>query len=141
MRVLTKASFIVVMLFSLMLTPVAASADTISVTQVITITATVLPARSIVVNDAGRIMTIYSNTDEPVTPKVFLNKTHARELPLTPELKTQYDQIIADQKNMVGVKIPVAEAQPTKESTKQRLSFASFINKLQATTGLRPPLL
>src|SRR3712207_5966059 len=83
------------------------SAGTISVTQTITITATVAPARSIVVNDQGQMTKIYSNTAENLTPKVYLYDVPGETRPLTPALLKQYNQIISQQKDLVGVAIPV----------------------------------
>lgn len=140
-RVLTKAGFIVLMLFAVCATPASVAADTITVTQVITITATVAPARSIVVDDTGRMTSVVSNTDEPIVPKVYVNKVHGEERPLTPELKAQYDSIIAKQTKLNGIEIPVVVPQPVSQPPEHKLSFMSFINKLQATTGQRLPLL
>lgn len=124
-----------------MAVPASAAADTISVTQVITITATVAPARSIVVDDAGRILSIVSNTNEAVIPTVYVNKVHGEERPLTPDLQSKYDSIIAQQTNLNGVEIPVAKPQPVVKPVEHKLSFMSFVNKLQATIGWRSPLL
>jgi hypothetical protein len=104
-RVLGSVLLLFVVL-GLVITP-AASASTMSVTQVITITATVAPTRSIVVNDAGQITKIYSNTNEKVTPKVYLNKAPGRELPLTPALLAQYDSVISQARFLNGIEIPV----------------------------------
>lgn len=100
--------------------PSTASAETKSVTQIITITATVLPARSIVVNDRGQMTKIYSNTDQDVTPKVYVNKAPGELGVMTPELQKQYDSIMAKTKQKVGVAIDVPI--PTATRLEGRLS-------------------
>ena len=87
--------------------PTSVSAQTLSVTQEITITARVLPARSIVVNDSGQMIRIYSNTDEHVTPKVYINKAPGEQTALTPALKQQYQAVLAQHSNLNGIAIDV----------------------------------
>ncbi len=90
--------------------PASVLADSASVTQIITITARVAPARSIVVNDQGVMTKIYSNTPEAVTPKVYLNSVPGKAMPLTPQLMQQYQTIIDHTRFLNGVEVPVAPA-------------------------------
>lgn len=106
----------------------SASADSLSTTQVITITATVAPARSIVVNDQHQMTMIYSNTAENVTPKVYLNKAPGPELALTPQLLSQYNQIMSHTKNKVGVAIPVNPPLATTLSAKLQHLFSATMS-------------
>lgn len=109
MRLIFGSVFLFCAVVVSLLLPHAASAQTISITQTITITATVAPARSIVINDQGQITKIYSNTAENVTPNVYVNEAPTgQRLPLTADLRSQYEQIISKQKNLAGVAIPVA---------------------------------
>jgi hypothetical protein len=116
----------------LSLAPAAAGAQTISVSQTITITATVAPKRSIVVNDKGQMTKIYSNTDQNVEPGVYLNDVPGESRPLTPELKKQYDDIMAKQKKVIGVSIPVEPPRATGESARNVLlsSLSSMLKPL-----------
>lgn len=134
-RVLGKAVFIVLGFFMMSAVPGQAAAETLSISQTITITARVAPARSIIVNDTGRMTKIYSNTDEDVAPRVYLNDVPGPERPLTPQLLVQYKTIISQQNNLNGVVIPVPPPLPPKTQPATKLSVASFFNKLQATTS------
>lgn len=103
------------------LLPGTAAAQTISVSQTITITARVAPARSIIVNEQGRMVKIFSNTDQPVTPKVYTNVVSNSPLPLTPLLQTQYYEIMSQQKKVIGVEIPVEPPRGSERSVKNLL--------------------
>lgn len=103
---LKQAVFVLVAVCAPLL-PMSALADTLSITQTITVRATVLPARSIVVNDAGQMIKIYSNTNEAITPKVYLNHAPGAQAAMTPALQQQYDAIITSKKNLEGVAIDV----------------------------------
>jgi len=94
-------------LIGLLLLPAPAAAEAMAVSQVIVITATVAPARSIIVNDQGQATQIISNTPQNVTPKVYVNKMFGPEQPLTPSLQQQYRSVIAGHKNLNGVVIDV----------------------------------
>lgn len=111
-------------------TSATVSADTLSVTQIITIKATVAPMRSIVVNDKGQMTMIYSNTDQNVTPKVYLNEAPGPERLLTPALKAQYDKILRHTKDKVGVAIPVSTPVPTQVGGKLRQLLSNDISSL-----------
>jgi hypothetical protein len=75
-----------------------ASADTLSVSQTITVTAVVAPARSIIVDQSGQILTILSNTEDPVMPNVYMGTIHGSQQSLTPALQKQYTAILAAHK-------------------------------------------
>lgn len=107
MRKVYGSLIVSVLAFCLVVPISSVSAKTISITQTITITATVAPARSIVINDKGEMIKIYSNTTENVTPRVYLNDVPGEARPLTPGLLKQYKQVMSQQKNVVGVAIPV----------------------------------
>lgn len=111
----------------LALSPSAAFADTISVSQTVVITATVAPARSIVVNDAGQMIKIYSNTNERVAPKVYVGKAPGPEVVLTPQLKSQYDHIMAQPGSKNGVEIPVALPIASRGTVQQLFSLTASI--------------
>lgn len=67
-----------------------ASADTISVSQVIHIQGIVPPMRNIIVDSSGNITEITSNTPENVRPRVYLGSFTGPELPLTPILLADF---------------------------------------------------
>jgi hypothetical protein len=73
--------------FVFVLPVVAAQPDTI------TVSATVLPAKYVYVNDKMRITKIVSNTpnDAPIIP--LSNSLPTQKVPLTPEISQQYAQI------------------------------------------------
>ena len=87
--------------------PLGSQAQAASVSQTITITAYVAPARSIIIDDQNRMKTIFSNTDQNVTPKVFIDSTQGKQMPLTKALHDKYDKIMANQSKVIGVEIPV----------------------------------
>lgn len=103
---------------------VPVSAQTITVSQTITITARVAPTRSIVVNEQGVMTKIYSNTSDNVAPKVYLYDVPGKELPLTSALLQQYNEVIKQQKHVIGVEIPVNPPSAHNDSV-QRLLFGS----------------
>jgi hypothetical protein len=107
----------------------AASADTISVARVITIHARILPARYIILNDAGVITEIDSNTSEDVQPKVYVHDTHqaANQRRLTAELQREYDQIMA------GI------AQPGPGVLYKRTAVSMFTKNSLVATLMRAP--
>jgi hypothetical protein len=111
------------------------SAGTISVTQTITVTARVLPKRSIVVNDKGQMTKIYSNTTENVTPKVYLNDVPGEARSLTPELLQQYYQVIGNQKHLAGVAIPVEPPRATNTTSVKNI-FIKNISSLTRSLSL-----
>lgn len=104
--------------------PINAAAHTVSVSQTITITAVVAPKRSIVVNDSGQMTKIYSNTNDTITPQVYLNDYPGAARPLTPELLEQYNAVISRQKFLNGVAIPV-EPQPADPASVRELLTAT----------------
>lgn len=114
-----------IMLFAVMLGPAllpgVVSARSMSVSQTITITARVAAARSIIVNEQGRMMSVISNTHEAIAPKVYQDKMHGPERQLTPELDRQYRAIIADRKDLAGIEIPVEPPRATDESVRKVL--------------------
>ena len=115
----------IVFVVATLVVPASASAQTLSVTQEITITARVLPARSIVVNDKGQMIRIYSNTDENVTPMVYINKAPGEQTALTPKLKKQYQAVLAQHKNLIGIAIEVPlPARPVADT-----DLSSFLRK------------
>ncbi|HET7320835.1 MAG TPA: hypothetical protein VFI84_04630 [Candidatus Saccharimonadales bacterium] len=68
-----------------------ASADSISVSQVIHIRGIVPPMRNIIVDGNGNITEITSNTPENVRPKVYLRSFAGPELPLTSALTRDFN--------------------------------------------------
>jgi hypothetical protein len=124
-----KRAVSITMLFAVMIGPVllpdAVSARAISVSQTITITARVAAARSIIVNEQGRMTSVISNTSEAITPKVYRSAMHGPQQPLTPELLAQYQSVIADRNDLEGIEIPVEPPRATNESV-QRLLFGSI---------------
>ena len=70
-----------------------AAALAASVSNSYVVTATVLPAREIIVNQAGIIVKIESNTAQPLTPAVF-NQSYSK-LPLSAAVLTHYNQILS----------------------------------------------
>lgn len=115
------------MLFVLLAAPLPAAAQTVSVSRTVTITAKVANKRSIIINNQGQIIKIYSNTAMNVEPQVYVNEAWQEERPLTEELKLHYQAIIEDQENLVGVEIPVEPPRGNGESV-QKLLF----NKVSA---------
>ncbi len=113
----TVALLAVVMGLGLM--PQSASAVTAS--QTITITATVAPARSIIVNDQGEVLSVISNTDLYITPTVYLGKMHGPAQLLTPELLVKYNEIIKDRQDLAGIEILVEPPLATADKVKQIL--------------------
>jgi hypothetical protein len=79
--------------FMLMSTP-GVSADTISVSQTITVTAVIAPARYIIVNKTGIITSILSNSAQDVAPKVYLGNPQGVQQSLTPALQKKYESIL-----------------------------------------------
>lgn len=59
------------------------------------ITARVMPVRHIVVDEAGVVQRIISNTSENVTPIVHLGSAEGREILLTDDVKQRYETVIA----------------------------------------------
>jgi hypothetical protein len=76
----------------------AASADTISISQTITVKAVIAPARYVIVNSSGRILSVLSNTEESVIPSVYLDTIQSPKQRLTPVLQKQYQAILAAHK-------------------------------------------
>ena len=59
----------------------------------LTVVATVLPVRIIVVDNNFVIKQIISNTEEDVRPLVVLNTQDGKEVPYTDSIRKQYDSI------------------------------------------------
>jgi hypothetical protein len=75
--------------------PISASADTLSQTVIVTVRATVQPARYIIVDNHGTIQSIISNTSEDVTPTVYLGSIKQENaVPLSPQTLESYRQIV-----------------------------------------------
>jgi hypothetical protein len=73
----------------------AASAFTVSAEQKIIIRARVLPSQYVIINDQGRIIEIGSNTDQSVTPRVFMARvTAGSERPLSGAIYAQYKELL-----------------------------------------------
>ena len=85
-------------------TTFADSERVILVSQQITITATVLPARYVIVDKDGSITRITSNTDEAVAPRTYREAIKpGNEATLSPIAQKQYEQVINSAVNKVGV--------------------------------------
>lgn len=70
-------------------------AETLTAAQEITVTAIVPPHRDIILDNAGRIVEIDSNTKEDVAPTPYhLAATPPNQIPLTPELLAAYRQLV-----------------------------------------------
>lgn len=68
------------------------------------IRAEVLPAQSIVLNDAGEIVQILSNTNQIATPRVFKGSVDAsNRLPLTTVIYQKYRALIPAGSERIGV--------------------------------------
>lgn len=124
--------FLIVALLGVSIAPATAAAENVSVTQVITVTAVVAPMRSIVVNDQGQMIKIYSNTDQDITPKVYLNTAPGPQKTLTPELQAQYAKIISTKKNLIGVEIPVSPPKTTQLPSKLQAILGKTVSTLPA---------
>lgn len=86
--------FIVGLGISFMQAP-SVSAGRLSASGEITITARVVPAHYVIVNEQHEIIEITSNTAEKVTPRVFLSKVAAgSETALTQDVLRQYNVLI-----------------------------------------------
>lgn len=71
------------------------SANPVTITQEITVTAVVPAHRDIVLDNKGNITAVYSNTLEDVTPTAYrLAIASGNEVPLTPELYAAYRQAV-----------------------------------------------
>ncbi len=109
--------------------PVTVQADTVSDSQEIGVRATVLPARYIILDFTGRISQILSNTAENVTPSVYRDKIAAgRELPLTAQLLTQYNSLLATV-SRPGPGVLYRQAEATVLATMQQPSFISILRQ------------
>lgn len=74
----------------------APAAHTVTVTQELHITAIVPAHRDIILDTAGNISKIISNTPEDVTPDVYLLDTiPANKRPLTDDLYKQYRKLVS----------------------------------------------
>lgn len=91
---LYKAIFsgLILVCFGINYHPVAAAT---TVEDQITVTATVAPARYIIVNTNGLIKEIDSNTTEPVIPKVYIGSIRSTAIPLSPLVLNEYTKIIS----------------------------------------------
>lgn len=74
--------------------PVSAAIPTGSGGETV-ITARVMPVRHIVVDDSGVIQRIISNTSENVPPIVYLDSFQGEQIPLTDDIRQNYDDAIA----------------------------------------------
>jgi hypothetical protein len=80
-----------------------ASAETVSISQQIIVQAKVLPAQYIIINSSNKITQIDSNTDQDITPKVYLGKVAAgNERQLTDEIYQEYRKLVPAGKMRVG---------------------------------------
>lgn len=64
-----------------------------SSSDTITVVASVLPQRSIIVNDDLTIQQIYSNTAKDVRPEVYLNKLDGEQIAYTDSITRQYQTL------------------------------------------------
>ena len=98
------ASFACLLLVcSLIMVPVSVRAETVSMSAQFTVHAAIAPARSIIVNDDGKMTKIYSNTTQDVVPDVYVGDIDGKPLPLTPELQSQYATSIAAADTKIGL--------------------------------------
>jgi hypothetical protein len=75
--------------------PSGVSADTLSQSAVVTVRATVLPARYVIVDERGVITSIITNTSQDVIPTAYLGSISPENArPLTPQLLESYQKII-----------------------------------------------
>lgn len=74
--------------------PVSAAVPTNSGGETV-ITARVMPVRHIVVDDDDVIQRIISNTSENVTPIVYRGNFQGEQIPMTDEVRLNYDNAIA----------------------------------------------
>jgi hypothetical protein len=81
--------------FFVWLLPAGAQAETISVAHKITVTAKVAPTRTIVVDNSGKIVKIFSNTSAAVEPIVFKNSIAGpNSVALTDQILQQYRHLL-----------------------------------------------
>ncbi len=91
MKHIIRLNALVIALLVAALTGGTASAASFTISREIHVTARVLPKRTVIINYAGQITEIASNTEEDVIPDVYLVKPGKdSKLPLTPELMKQY---------------------------------------------------
>lgn len=77
--------------------PATVSAQTIQATgQIIVVTAKVESKIFVVVDGAGRIIQIFSNSDERVEPTFVLNSINGSSVPITTDLRLPYDAIMSE---------------------------------------------
>lgn len=95
MKYLGACSFFIFAIIAGFINAASVSAETISVSHKITITASVAPAHYVIIDEYGSIIDITSNTAEDVTPRIFLNSVKkGNERPLTKEIYAQYREIV-----------------------------------------------
>lgn len=115
------------------LTTYADGDHVIMASQQITITAKVLPARYIVLDENEQIRKIISNTDEDVSPQVYKDSVKVgNETVANPQALAQYQKIIDSAPQKIGVIYDAGKVQtdvtysaPTRTS---RLSFLSLLH-------------
>lgn len=93
-RDLLRGVLVMVIGVTVFTSPVSAAIPTSSGGETV-ITARVMPVRHIVVDRDGVIQRIISNTSEDVTPIVHLGTAENGEVPLTAEVKRNYELEIA----------------------------------------------
>lgn len=80
------------------------SAQTTSPTNTIIVTAQILPNHYVTIDQYGNILEISSNTDQDVTPRVFVNSVEkANEVPLTDDVFVFYRDLVPTGSSKVGV--------------------------------------
>lgn len=95
---MSGVSFFILGLFCLWFSSPAVNAKTISVSQKITITATVLPHHYIIVDNNDKIVEVISNTDGQATIKVYIHEvSYGNEVLLTPKIYQQYMHLVSRQ--------------------------------------------
>src|SRR4051794_30785062 len=73
----------------------SASAETLSISHKIKITAVVLPATYILTNSSGQILEIGSNTTQDVAPQVYVNRIDSSNMkPLEPNVYKEFRKLV-----------------------------------------------
>ncbi len=104
MKHMSRISILVIALLVATLPGGTASAATLSVSREIHVTARVLPKRTVIINYAGQITEIASNTEDDVTPDVYLIKPSPdSKRSLTPEIMKQYRTHVPKGTNKYGI--------------------------------------
>jgi hypothetical protein len=92
----------------------AVSAESKTVSQQLEVRAEVRPAIYVTVSERGEILQIASNSNQLPTPRVFVGDIDKdSEIPMTEDIKNQYQSLISDSNVDVGI---LYQSTPAEES-------------------------